>query len=252
MFHAFRRRLLALALLLALGVVGDQLAVALLSSGPSYAPASVSFTSASAPGDERELPRAHAPAVTTPIRQPRVVPAPQASARPAVHRALRHRAARPSAPKPFTLAMATQRGKAALASLRRAPAAGWTVRFEVYQGRYLGLTDSGTKLLTLWVKPTDGQQELRITLAHELGHILDFTTVGAEQRSTYLQLRHRSDNTAPWYPCNGCEDYAFASGDFAEVYALWLAGPGDFRSRFAAVPDAASLKEIGSFFTSLG
>ena len=153
---------------------------------------------------------------------------------------------------PFTLAVATQRGQAALASLPVRPTAGWRVAFAVYRGRYLGMTDSGHKLITLWVKPTDSRQQLRITLGHELGHVLDFTTVGSDQRTRYLSLRGRAGSTTRWYPCNGCEDYAYPAGDFAEVYALWVAGAGDFRSRFAAAPNAGQLARLGSFFRTLG
>lgn len=151
----------------------------------------------------------------------------------------------------FTQTAAQQRGSQALASLHRPVAHGWTVRFAVYRGRYVGFADATKKVVTLWVKPTDSQQNLRITLAHELGHVLDYTRLTEARRADYLEIRGRGGYRGRWYPCDGCEDYAAAAGDFAEVYAYWLAGAGDFRSRFAAAPDRAQLDRLGAFFTQL-
>lgn len=242
---------LVIALLLAAAFAVGGLAVALRppAAGRSTAAARLSLVATAVAHPVRDLPRTRA-RVRPVTHRPRAHPVARPAARPVTHR-VRHQR-RPTPKKaPFTLAVATRRGEAALASLHAKPVAGWKVHFEIYHGRYLGMADSGTKTVTLWVKATDSRQQLRITLAHELGHVLDYTTVGGSQRSQYLSLRGQSASTTRWYPCNGCEDYAYPVGDFAEVYALWLAGPGDFRSRFAATPTSAQLTRLGAFFTSL-
>ena len=160
-------------------------------------------------------------------------------------------AQRPLSRPTFTQAAAQQRGSRALASLHRPVARGWTVTFAVYRGRYVGFADATKKVVTLWVKPADSQQSLRITLAHEFGHVLDYTRLTEARRGDYLEIRGRGGYRGSWYPCNGCEDYNSAAGDFAEVYAYWLAGAGDFRSRFAPAPERAQLDRLGAFFTQL-
>lgn len=201
----------------------------------------------------------HALTTVVPRSDPRAapmrpVPLPPRAVRPKTpRRALPALAARTRPPRrpAFTPAAAQQRGAQALASLHRPVARGWTVQFAVYQGRNVGFADASTKVVTLWVKPTDSQQGLRITLAHELGHVLDFTRLTQAGRADYLELRGRAGHSGTWYPCNGCDDYDSAAGDFAEVYAYWLAGAGDFRSRFAPAPDSAQLQRLGAFFTQL-
>ena len=123
--------------------------------------------------------------------------------------------------------------------------------FEVYRGTYQGLADSGRKVVTIWVRSTDTRGKLRITIAHEMGHVLDYTALTAHDKGRYLSLRGRSGSTAAWYPANGTSDYASPAGDFAEVYALYLAGAGDFRSTFAPQPTSTQLSSLGQFFSDL-
>ena len=156
------------------------------------------------------------------------------------------------APVPaFTPAEALRRGAAAYASLGRHLPAGWVMHFELYRGSYQGLADSGRKVVTIWVRSADTQARLRITIAHEMGHVLDYTTLTAHDKGRYLSLRGRSGSRAAWYPCNGTSDYASPAGDFAEVYALYLAGAGDFRSTFAPQPTSSELGALGQFFADL-
>lgn len=181
--------------------------------------------------------------------------------KPAVHAPVRRVAVRRTAPvaavsRPvpapaFGGADARRRGATAYASLGRRLPAGWVLRFAVFDGRYEGLTDSGRKLLMIWVRSSDTPGSLRITLAHELGHVLDCTTLTDRDKARYLSLRGRGGSRAAWYPTNGTSDYASPAGDLAEVYALSLAGAGDFRSTFAPAPGSAQLASLRSFFADL-
>jgi len=125
------------------------------------------------------------------------------------------------------------------------------MRFLVYSGTYQGLADSGKKVVTIWVRKTDTVAKLRITEGHEMGHVLDYTALDKDGRQKYLSLRGRGDCRDAWYPANGTSDYASPAGDFAEVYALYRGGAGDFRSTFAAQPSSAQLHEIASLFGQL-
>lgn len=125
---------------------------------------------------------------------------------------------------------------------------GYDLRFQLHRGgRLLGLTDPRTRTITVFVRPTQSEQSLRVTLAHEIGHALDLETGGSEQRARYLELRGLPADT-PWFPCDGCSDDASGAGDWAEVFAYWLAGAGDFRSRLAGPPDDEALTRITELF----
>ncbi|MDP3710998.1 MAG: hypothetical protein Q8R60_00765 [Mycobacteriales bacterium] len=144
-------------------------------------------------------------------------------------------------------AYADRRGRAALAALGYpTERLGYAIVFRPYVGRELGRADGRTRTITLYVKPGQSERVLRVTLAHEIGHVVDYLTSTDESRAAYLRAR----GIAPqrWFPCSGCSDYASPAGDFAEVFALWLAGPGDFRSRMAPAPGRAQLAQLGARF----
>lgn len=142
-----------------------------------------------------------------------------------------------------------ERGRAALAALDYPWAQlGFSVRFVPWDGGpLLGQTEYATRRITVFVQPRQSELSLRATVAHELGHALDVRTGDAAQRSRYLQLRGVPADT-PWYPCDRCDDFASPAGDWAEVFALWLAGPGDFHSALAAAPDDGGLRDIARLF----
>lgn len=122
---------------------------------------------------------------------------------------------------------------------------GWDIRFEPYTGGLLGLADPATRQITVYVKARSTVQQLRVVLAHEIGHALDVRH--PEQRDRYRAVRGIPADT-PWYPCDRCEDYDTPAGDFAEVFAAWLVGASDFRSRVAPLPDDAQLRELVPLF----
>lgn len=158
-------------------------------------------------------------------------------------RATRSGTARPSE--------AVRRGQAALASLD------WPwqelffdVEFAPYRGRFLGLTDAGTRTITVFVRRGQPEGDLRTTIAHELGHALDAVTGTPEMRDAYLRLRG-VDPATPWYPCDRCDDLRSPAGDFAETFARWLVGPAYARRTLAPPPDAEQLEALDYFFRPL-
>lgn len=141
-----------------------------------------------------------------------------------------------------------ERGQVALESLPYPYAElGVTFSFQAYRGGLLGQYNPRSRHISIYVKRTQSQQGLRVTLAHELGHALDDRVNSVVSRKAYLQARGLSTST-PWLPCLACSDYASGAGDFAEVFALWVAGRGDFRSRLAGEPTAEGLRRLAPFF----
>ena len=63
-----------------------------------------------------------------------------------------------------------------------------------------------------------------------------------------MQLRGLAATTAWWSRDNGT-DCATGSGDFAEVFAVWLVGAKTFHSTLAARPTVAQLTKIRTLFT---
>ena len=122
---------------------------------------------------------------------------------------------------------------------------GWDIRFEPYSGGLLGLADPATRQITVYVKERSTVQQLRVVLAHEIGHALDVRH--PEQRARYRAVRGIPADL-PWFPCARCEDYDSPAGDFAEVFAAWLVGAGDFRSRLQGPPDRAQLRRLAPLF----
>ncbi len=111
----------------------------------------------------------------------------------------------------------------------------------------LGLTDATTRTITVYVRSGESDLVVAHSIAHEIGHAVDFTRGSAAKHQLYLTIRHLPRQQ--WYGCNDCTDYATPAGDWAEVFAQWLVGPGDFRSRMAGVPTAAELTLLTPLFS---
>ena len=197
-------------------------------------------------------------AVQVPDRAP-VLPGPAAQAAPPAAPATAGRAA-PTAPPAARRSRAAsrsrgsspltpeQRGRAALAALGYPwQSLGYRVVFRPYSGGLLGHADPRDRTVTVYVKPAQDETELRATIAHELGHVLDFVHGTEDRRRRYRELRGLPGSSA-WFPCAGCDDLASPAGDWAEVFAAHLVGTGDFRSRLAGPPSAQDLQRLAPLF----
>jgi hypothetical protein len=101
-------------------------------------------------------------------------------------------------------------------------------------------------VVTVYVRDTDTPRTVAVSVAHELGHLIDWRLLDDNDRSRWLAARGRSD--AAWWTCDYCEDYSFGSGDFAETFAAWQVGPIDYRSRLAPLPSAGQMESLSAFF----
>jgi len=252
---SLRHRLVAYV---GLAVLCAGLTVAALGSGsppaveagtalPAPSPASVPL----APSVPPSMPRA--------ATKPRV--AVKAKPKPTVKRPPSRPASRPrpatrrpvpvkATPKPVVRTETVQqRGQRVLASLHYDwQRLGYTIVFLPERKGYLGYTDGATKTVTIWIRSSESDLVLAHTIAHELGHVLDFTHNNAAKHAAYLSLRGINPTTN-WYGCDGCTDYSSPAGDWAEVFAYWLAGPGDFRSQMGPPPDKAHMALIAQLYT---
>lgn len=141
-----------------------------------------------------------------------------------------------------------ERGELALSQINYPIAATkYSVVFEGHLDGILGVTDNSNNTITIYVR--DGQTTASIArvIAHELGHAVDFSLLNWAERANYVSIRGLPTDT--WYPCNMCEDYASPAGDFAEVFAYWLLGPGDFRSMMAGEPSLDQLNALVPIFS---
>ena len=195
-------------------------------------------------------PAAVPPTAPPPVAPPPVPPPvpPPAPPPPAAVAPPQQIAPPPRAPERASRSARDDRAEQALASIEYPwPELGYEVRFEPFSGRYLGMTDNDARTITVYVQRQDTVQSLRVTLAHELGHALDHLTGSDEQRARYREVRGIAPD-APWYGCDRCDDYDTPAGDFAEVFAVWLVGASDYRSRMGPPPDQHQLEQLAPLF----
>lgn len=170
---------------------------------------------------------AAAPAVPAPRRTPQRRPGratitPVAGAR-----------ARATAP---TLSWEARRGAAAL-DLISYPwqELGWQITFHAARNGVLGIASHSERRIRMYVRSSHSDRLLAFSVAHEIGHAVDFELGTPASHARWLELRGIDPDT-PWYGCEGCADLETPAGDFAEVFAVWQVGPVDYRSRMAPMP----------------
>lgn len=100
--------------------------------------------------------------------------------------------------------------------------------------------------ITAFVRPTDTARTVAVSIAHEIGHLIDYERLTDADRQDWLRERGRPD--AAWWTCNFCDDYGVGSGDFAETFAAWEVGPFDYRSQLAPLPSSAEMQSLSRFF----
>ncbi len=141
-----------------------------------------------------------------------------------------------SAPTP------TDRGQDALELIAynwQAGLPGWSIVFAPGREHVLGLTYVDTKTIEIYVRDDQTPALLAHVIAHEMGHAVDVTLNDGDERRRWQETR--GVGTAPWWPGEGATDFSTGAGDFAESFAAWQVGPGNFRSKLADAPSAEQL-----------
>jgi hypothetical protein len=144
-----------------------------------------------------------------------------------------------------------ERGAAALALINFPwQQLGYRVDFVGGRVGVLGETNSTLHTITIYVRDGQTPQQLARTIAHEMGHALDFSFTTIAEARQYLAIRNLPYDVKDWYPtCDGCTDFGSPAGDFAETFAYYLFGPGDFRSLIGSEPTAEQLAQLTAIFS---
>lgn len=125
---------------------------------------------------------------------------------------------------------------------------GYTVSFEPGRETYLGLTDSGARIIHIYVRADESRDTLARTIGHEMGHALDFSLTDDDERARYIAIRGIDATVDTWYGCDACEDYSTAAGDWAETFQYWLLGAGQYYSKMGPPPSADELAQLSAIF----
>ncbi|MEZ5341079.1 MAG: hypothetical protein R2706_06420 [Acidimicrobiales bacterium] len=141
-----------------------------------------------------------------------------------------------TAPPTTAAANYQARGDAALASISynwQAKLPGWSVTFS--PGREGHRPDLHQRnRIEIFVRDSMSDSLLRHVIAHELGHAVDVTLNSSGDRERWQDAR--GIGASPWWPGNGISDYSTGAGDFAECFAAWQVGSGNFRSKLGSAP----------------
>ena len=120
---------------------------------------------------------------------------------------------------------------------------GWTIQFKGSRAGYLGLTLVKERRVEVYIRSGRSVQGIAHDLAHELGHAIDVTYNGNEERNVYLANRGL-DEATPWWTCNSCGDLQVGAGDFAETFAILVGPKFKFYSEVGPRPTAEQLTAI--------
>lgn len=156
-----------------------------------------------------------------------------------------------AAPAPTTPIPATPEAVGALAMAKISahvdPAKlGVSVVFSGTHPSYLGLFQSASRTVNVYVRPGQTVESVAWVLAHELGHAIDVFTFTQDDRNAWAAAR--GFDPALWWPGVGAtNDQSSGAGDFAESFALFAAGSGlTFRSSLGPSPSWEQLVLIPS------
>jgi hypothetical protein len=189
------------------------------------------------------------PTTAAPAPKPAPVPRTPTTVRPRPTSTAAKAPARTSAAAPAPSGTEQERGEQALARINYPwQTLGYTISFEPGRQTYLGLTESGPRIIHIYVRGNESLDTLTRTIGHELGHALDFTLTSDDERTQYIAIRGINATLDTWYGCDACEDYSTAAGDWAETFQYWLLGPGQYYSKMGPPPTADQLTQLSAIF----
>jgi hypothetical protein len=188
-----------------------------------------------------------APVTSVPAPDPAPTPTPPTSQAPPAPAAA-PRATASAAPRAVS---AADVGAKALARITYPWASlGYQLAYHGPRDGFFGLTDCTSRHIDIYVMPDQTVTQVQFVTAFEIAHAVDCTRLSSERQTKWAGLRgfHLSGS---WFPPCSCSEDAYASGDFAEVFARWQAGPAyPWRSTLAPAPTASQLPELVRFLES--
>ncbi|MDQ1688705.1 MAG: hypothetical protein QOK42_1680 [Frankiaceae bacterium] len=109
-------------------------------------------------------------------------------------------------------------------------ALGYSINFMGARAGLSGMTYPSSRRIEVYVRSCSRMTTpyLAETIAHEIGHALDFTRGTTSWHKSWQTARH-IPLTMPWYGTPYANDFATPAGDFAESFAAWQVpdGPND-------------------------
>ncbi len=117
---------------------------------------------------------------------------------------------------------------------------GWTIVYRGPDNGFRGLTYPYDKTIEMFVRDDDTPQSLAGILAHELGHAIDVTYFGDDERDDWKDARGID---AQWWPDAYASDFQSGAGDFAEAFAYWTMNDPS-SSQIAGTPTPAQLTTL--------
>jgi hypothetical protein len=114
----------------------------------------------------------------------------------------------------------------------------------------MGQTIFDQHRIEIYLRDGESKQIVAHVIAHEIGHAADVAYNTPERRREWLHLRGAS-TSAPWFGCDGCDDFSSPAGDYAETFSFWQVGPNADFSQLAPPPAPDQLRQlIPLFFAS--
>lgn len=178
------------------------------------------------------------------------------------------RPSRPAAPKPVMRVTSKPTPRVSAAELKRTGCdggSGWVQRRGAYalstlsydwkqlgysivflSGRsgITGMTYMRAKRIEIYIRPCARMTRayLAETIAHEIGHAIDFSR-GTDTWHRQWQVARGISLSIPWYGANGVSDFFTPAGDFAETFAAWQVPDGPDDSHWGR-PSRAALRSL--------
>lgn len=119
---------------------------------------------------------------------------------------------------------------------------GYTIHFLAARRGITGMTYPSSQRIEVYVRSCSKMTNayLAETIAHEIGHAVDFTLGTDAWQRQWMVARHIS-LSIPWYGAPYASDFATPAGDFAETFGAWQVPDGPNDSKWGR-PSAAQLK----------
>lgn len=121
---------------------------------------------------------------------------------------------------------------------------GYTIHFMAARRGITGMTYPATRRIEVYIRSCSKMTNayLAETIAHEIGHSVDFT-LGTNAWQRQWQLARHISLSVPWYGAAYASDFATPAGDFAETFGAWQVPDGPNDSKWGR-PSAAQIKAL--------
>ena len=126
---------------------------------------------------------------------------------------------------------------------------GYTITFLGQPRPQRAITDNTARTITVYLRPGQTAALTAKIVAYEIGHVVDFWCNTLSTRRAWLHHRHAPAH-AHWWAPDTRPEWAYGSGDFADVFSSWATGSDlGYVSTIASPPDPTQLTQLAHAFT---